>query len=147
MNGQVVIGIAMMVLCLVIQCVFIAILLRELKVMENRNLISPGLWGTLLVLIISMLAILTGNLLQIALWAGLFVILGEFGDFLTAFYHSTVNFSTLGYGDLVMSETHRLLGALESLNGVLMIGLSTGTLFAVLNELMVMAWNKREKPP
>lgn len=137
----------MMVLCLVIQCVFIAILLRELKVMENRNLISPGLWGTLLVLIISMLAILTGNLLQIALWAGLFVILGEFGDFLTAFYHSTVNFSTLGYGDLVMSETHRLLGALESLNGVLMIGLSTGTLFAVLNELMVMAWNKREKPP
>lgn len=46
---------------------------------------------------------------------------GEFESFATAFDHSVVNFATLGYGDLVVSEERRLLGALESINGVLML--------------------------
>ncbi len=65
-----------------------------------------------------MLILLCGNLLQIALWAGLFFAHGEFQEFTDAFYHSVVNFSTLGYGDLVMSDKYRLLGALEAVNGV-----------------------------
>ena len=61
--------------------------------------------------------------------------LGQFEDFSTAFYHSAVNFSSLGYGDIVMSQHWRLLGALEAGNGVLMFGLSTGTIFSVMNRL------------
>ena len=53
-----------------------------------------------------------GHLFQVAIWALLFMFLGEFNDFLTAYYHSTVNFASLGYGDIVMSEKWRLLGAL-----------------------------------
>jgi hypothetical protein len=86
---------------------------------------------------------LAGNLLQITLWAGLFFAYGEFADFATAFYHSVVNFATLGYGDLVMSEQRRLLGALEAVNGVLMFGLTTGFLFAVLWALLQREWEKR----
>ena len=83
------------------------------------------------------------TLLQIALWAGVFLMTYEFQNFPTVFYYSVVNFLTLGYGDIVMSDSHRLLGAFEALNGVLMIGLSTGTLFAVLNGLMRKAWSQR----
>jgi hypothetical protein len=54
-----------------------------------------------------------------------------------------VNFSTLGYGDLVMSEQRRLLGALEAANGELMFGLTTGFLYAVRNALMHRAWAER----
>ena len=72
------------------------------------------------------------------------MVVDEFQEFSIAFYHSVVNFSTLGYGDMVMSERYRLLGALEALNGVLMIGLSTGALFAVLSELMRKIWDHRE---
>ena len=68
---------------------------------------------------------------------------GEFKDFATAFYHSVVNFTTLGYGDLVMSEKRRILGALEAANGVLMFGLTTSILFVVLNELVSREWDKR----
>jgi len=71
------------------------------------------------------------------IWAMLFMYLGEFNDFLTAFYHSTVNFASLGYGDIVMSERWRLLGALEASNGVLMFGLSAGTLLAVMSHIFV----------
>ena len=62
--------------------------------------------------------------------------LGEFQDFATAFYHSTVNFASLGYGDLVMSEQWRLLGALEAANGVLMFGLTAGTMFSIMQNMV-----------
>ena len=45
------------------------------------------------------------HLIEIALWAVVFVICGEFHDFGTAYYHSAVNYTTLGYGDLIMSST------------------------------------------
>jgi hypothetical protein len=47
------------------------------------------------------------HLIEIALWAALFMIYGEFSDFVTAYYHSAVNYTSLGYGDIVMSPTWR----------------------------------------
>ena len=54
--------------------------------------------------------------------------IGEFDEFSMAVYHSAANFATLGYGDIVMSERHALLGPLESINGILMVGISTAAL-------------------
>ncbi len=65
----------------------------------------------------------------------MFVLCGEFADFGPAFYHSAVNYTTLGYGDVVMSPRWRLLGPLEAVNGVLMGGLAAAGLFAVLSRL------------
>jgi hypothetical protein len=81
-----------------------------------------------------MLLLVVGNLAQITIWAMLFSWVGEFQQFSEAFYHSAVNFATLGYGDIVMSEQYRLLGPLESVNGVLMIGVSTAALTASFND-------------
>jgi len=77
-----------------------------------------------------------GHILQFATWGLLFVILGEFQSFASAFYHSTVNFTSLGYGDIVMSEKWRLLGALEAANGVLMFGLTAGLVLSVMTRLL-----------
>lgn len=86
---------------------------------------------------IVMVFLFAGHILQFATWAVLFWALGEFEDFATAFYHSTVNFTSLGYGDIVMSESWRLLGALEAANGVLMFGLTAGLVLSVMNRLFV----------
>jgi hypothetical protein len=145
MNGALIIGIAMILACLVIQCVALAVVLRQMQSLEQSRLSFRSWPGAVLVLSVVTIIILAGNLTQIALWASLFVYLGEFNDFMTAFYHSVVNFSTLGYGDMVMSEKNRLLGALEALNGVLMIGLSTGTMFVVVNEMLDKAWTSRHE--
>ena len=55
-------------------------------------------------LVVSMLAMLAGNFIQITLWGILFLLLGEFDELYEAIYHSAVNFTSLGYGDFVMSE-------------------------------------------
>ena len=85
---------------------------------------------------IVMSMLLVGILGQISLWSLLFISLDEFDQYATAFYHSTVNFGSLGYGDIVMSEKHRLLGALEAINGVLMIGISTAALSTPFKDML-----------
>jgi hypothetical protein len=73
---------------------------------------------------------------EIALWALVFALCGEFPDFATAVYHSAENYTTLGYGDVVMSASWRLLGPLEAGDGMLMFGVSTGLIFAVIASLV-----------
>src|SRR2546427_10954358 len=79
---------------------------------------------------------LAAHLVEIALWAVLFMICGEFSEFGTAFDHSVVNYTTLGYGNVVMAPAWRLLGPLEAANGSLMFGVSTAMIFAVIQRLI-----------
>jgi len=137
------VGVVTMTACLTIQALVVGLLLKALFALESRQLINLKLLGASLLLLAVMLGLFVGNLLQIALWAALFYWHGEFDGFGVAFYHSVVNFTTLGYGDLVMSEGNRILGALEALNGVLMIGITTGFLFMVLTNLMQRAWKRQ----
>jgi len=76
------------------------------------------------------------HMIEIALWAWVFVRCGEFLDFGTAFYHSAVNFTTLGYGDLVMTPQWRMLGPLEAANGMMLFGVSTAMVFALIQWLI-----------
>jgi Ion channel len=77
------------------------------------------------------------HLIEIALWAVLLVICGEFQEFGNAYYHSAVNYTTLGYGDLLLTPSWRLLGPLEATNGALMFGVSTAMVFAVIQRLVL----------
>ncbi len=77
------------------------------------------------------------HLVEIALWALLLITCGEFQQFGNAFYHSAVNYTTLGYGDLLLTPAWRLLGPIEATNGALMFGVSTAMVFAVMNRLIL----------
>lgn len=119
-----------------IQVVFVVMMIRYLiNIMARNDRENHAFSFDIVVISTVMLMLFAGHMLQIMIWGLLFIKLGEFDSFLTAFYHSAVNFSSLGYGDIVMSERWRLLGALEAGNGVLMFGLSTGTILAVMNQL------------
>lgn len=91
-----------------------------------------GLMAGVLALFGIITIVLMGNLLQIMLWGMLFLWLGEFSTLKEAVYHSGVNFATLGYGDIVMSEKWKMFGVLEAVNGAMMIGLSGASMLAVL---------------
>ncbi|MNC72665.1 Ion channel [compost metagenome] len=64
------------------------------------------------------------------------MLIGEFDDYTTAVYHSGVNFATLGYGDMVMSPSWRLLGPMEAANGILMFGVSTAVMTAAVMDVI-----------
>jgi len=120
---------------LVVQVAAVVLMLRFLSGRITEGQIAPGFRNDAGILMGILLVLFAGHLAQIAVWALLFMQLGEFEDLATAYYHSTVNFATLGYGDIVMTDRWRLLGALQAASGVLMFGLSTSTLFAVMLQL------------
>lgn len=90
-----------------------------------------------LVLTRVVLALFLLHVIEAALWAGFYVWSGALPDFHTAMYFSVSSYTTVGYGDVVLDDQWRLLGAFESCIGVLMLGWSTGILFALVSSQFV----------
>jgi hypothetical protein len=89
---------------------------------------------TIVVLVMSFAFV--AHIVEVAIWAWLFIICGEFQEFGAAYYHSAVNYTTLGYGDVIMSPSWKLLGPLEAADGSLMFGVSTAMVFTVILRLI-----------
>lgn len=81
------------------------------------------------------LGIFLAHILQIWIWAVVYLALGEFPAMEPALYFSTVVFTTVGFGDVVASSDWRLLASCEAASGFLLFGLSTAVLFEVLREV------------
>jgi Ion channel len=103
---------------------------------RTRGRAGTGGWIDLAIVALVVACAFVVHLLAIAVWAVVFLLCGEFPEFGTAYYHSAVNYTTLGYGDLLMTPSWRLLGPLEAANGALMVGVSTAIIFAVMQRLI-----------
>ena len=135
-------GVSIMTLCVFLQSLLVIVAVRYYSRHEYLGN-SPSFGSSVLVVNAVMVLLVFGSLAQIAIWGLLFEMLGEFDQFSAAFYHSAVNFASLGYGDIVMSAEHRLLGPIQAINGMLMIGVSTAALLAVFQNTMKQALRAR----
>ena len=75
------------------------------------------------------------HIIQTTLWAVFYYVQDLFSDFETSLYFSMVSFTTLGYGDVLLPRKWRLLGVIEGFSGVLLCGVSTAFIFAVVNAM------------
>lgn len=125
-----------LLLCLLFQAVFVAVGVRQYARFRDRPGEGNELLHSIGILSAVMLLMLVGNFIQMGIWAALFMVIGEFNEFSTALYFSSVTFATLGYGDVVLSEQWRLLSGVEAANGVLMFGVSTGVMTAAVLDVM-----------
>ena len=87
-------------------------------------------FGRSMAMIATVLAIFFVHTIEIWLWALAYIALGALSNIEHALYFSTTTFSTIGYGDVVLSHDWRLLGSLEGISGLLLIGWSTAYLVA-----------------
>jgi Ion channel len=53
-------------------------------------------------------------------------------------YFAFVNYTTLGYGDVLPLQRWRLLGPITAMNGVLLFGWSTAVIFEVLQKVLML---------
>ncbi len=75
--------------------------------------------------------------IHIWLWAFAYRILDvrEFRTLEDAVYFSTVTFTTLGYGDIVLHDEWRVLSGIEAANGIVLLGWGTAFLFEIMQML------------
>ena len=78
------------------------------------------------------------HILETSLWAVFYYTRALFSDFETALYFSLTSFTTIGYGDVLLPQRWRLLGAIEGVSGVLLCGVSTAFIFAVITAIFQM---------
>ena len=130
------IGLPIMLLCLALQAAVSFWSVRYYVRQSDKMSPSRGFLAHVRPLLIVMIVMMLGNFVQIVIWGTLFMLLGEFNALYEAVYHSAVNFTSLGYGDVVMSARWKLLGPLEAANGVLMFGMTSAALMAILQQLI-----------
>jgi len=92
-------------------------------------------WRDIAIVTGATLAALAAHLVAIVTWAMVFSLCGVFSQLAEAVYHSGLNYSTLG-DSAVISPSWRLLAPLEGANGMLMFGVSTAMLFAIIQRLI-----------
>ncbi|MGD8543189.1 MAG: potassium channel family protein [Desulfobacteraceae bacterium] len=75
------------------------------------------------------------SVVEVTVWAGVYLLIGAIEGLEAALYFSTVTFTTLGYGDMVLSDQWRLLSAFEAANGIIMFGWSTAIVIAAVQRV------------
>ena len=131
-----IIGLPIMLLCLALQAAITFWSIRFYMGQSGRMGIGSGLFAQVRPLLLVMIAMTLANFVQIVIWGTLFIFLDEFSAVYEAIYHSAVNFTSLGYGDVVMSARWKLMGPLEAVNGILMLGMTSAALVAILQHLI-----------
>ena len=130
------VGVAASFGTIIIHGLILLIIIAGVRRDLRRGRIGAWLWTDLLWVTNATLLTLAGHVIEIALWALTLVLCGAFSHFAEAFYNSAANYTTLGDSTVVVSARWRLLGPIEASAGMLMFGVSTAVIFAVIQRLL-----------
>ena len=78
---------------------------------------------------------------EAAVWAESFWLLGAVPDTKSAMLYSLNAMTTYGHESVSLAQHWQMMGALEALNGMLLFGLTTAFLFAMIQEV----WQTRRR--
>lgn len=145
MLSQLILATAMVLTTVLVHLLGLAVLMRFLR--SHTRLFRELAIMPLTLLLAATIGIITIHTLEIWLFALLYLQLGAFSHFEQALYFSTVTYSTIGYGDLVMPNQWRILGAIEGAVGIIMLGWSTAFLVSLLTQLKLLGHDWLAKEP
>ena len=98
--------------------------------------LNHSLWKPLISISV-VLSVFLAHIVEIWLWAALYLgmeCLPE-NTLSEALYFSTVTYTTVGYGDIVLQPAFRLLSGIEAANGFLLFGWTTAFIFEVMSRI------------
>ena len=132
--GTMVFNLTLGTLVIAATVVFHTVGLMALTTLVNRLVrqfrLHMHVFGKTMSMVATVLGIFVLHTIEIWFWAAIYYAGNQFGSFADALYFSTVTFSTLGYGDIILTPAWRLLGSLEAINGFILLGWSTAYLVA-----------------
>lgn len=138
---QMFLGSAMILATTVVHGLFTAAGVAVLRRRYLVHITDISSWRASLALSVFVLWLFVATIIEVWLWAWLYQTTGAIEDLEEALYFSTVTFTTLGYGDVVLNEHWRLLGSFEAANGLYLFGWSTALVFAAVQWIYRMQWS------
>ncbi len=129
------VGFALALGTIVVHGLVVHTIVMALRRNLQRGLLGMRLWVNLTFIMSTTLLALVGHLAEIALWAFALDICGAVADISAAVYSSAGSYTTSG-SDIVLATRWKLLGPFEAVCGMLMFGVSTAFIFAVIQRLI-----------
>jgi hypothetical protein len=83
--------------------------------------------------------LMIAHALEVIVWSAAYSIVDIAPPGTGLVYFAFVNYTTLGYGDVIPEERWRLLGPITAMNGVLLFGWSTAVIFEVLRRALALS--------
>lgn len=133
--GELAVASTMTLVTVLVHLFGLALLVRMLKVSRRK----PKGASPLSLLIQATLGLFVIHTLEMWLYAALYLALNAAFDLESALYFSTVTYSSVGYGDVLLPPQWRLVGAVEGATGIMMLGWSTAFLVSLLSQLKLLA--------
>jgi hypothetical protein len=144
MLGTLLIGTGVISATVVIHSVGMVWLMAALRrLAPELYLRYPSIWAPA-VMVLTVLLLFALHGVEIWLWAAVYLVLTDLPNLETALYFSTVTYTTLGYGDVVLTPPWRVLASLEAANGILLFGWTTAFLFMVVRRIWQRTGHLRE---
>jgi Ion channel len=135
MLRQFLVGGGVSVFNIAIHALVMTTIIRTARAAATKKPLHPSL---LLIGVMSstVSVLMIAHALEVIVWSVLYSIVDIAPVGTDLVYFAFVNYTTLGYGDVVPQEHWRLLGPITAMNGVLLFGWSTAVMFEVLRRTL-----------
>ncbi len=132
---QLVFASLMVVVTVLVHLTGLALIIRLIR--SERPVFRRLHFRPVTVLLGASISVFVVHTIEIWLYAVLYMALGALSHFEEALYFSTVSYTSIGYGDILMPHRWRILGAIEGVTGIIMLGWSTAFLVSLLSQLKI----------
>lgn len=129
-------GVPLIVVNVVIHVVCLALYTQRIETLldgvRSRRSFVPAF---AVVMGVTVLFVMALHVVEGAVWAAAYRLLGALADNKSAMLYSLSALTTYGHAEIYLKPEWQMLGALEALNGVLLFGLTTAFLFAMVQRM------------
>jgi Ion channel len=108
------------------------VVIRAARNVASKCLSLPTLRLSI-IMIATVAVLMAAHMCEVAVWSLAYALVQATPEAADQLYFAFVNFTTLGYGDIVPTPRWRLLGPMTAMNGVLLFGWSVAVMFEVLS--------------
>jgi hypothetical protein len=130
------VGFAVSLCNIVIHALLMAAVVRVAHIAATRHRLLPT--SHMIAVMVAVVSVLmAAHASEVLVWSLAYAIVGAAPAGADVIYFAFVNYTTLGYGDVVPVEQWRLIGPITAMNGVLLFGWSTAVIFEVLRRTMI----------
>jgi hypothetical protein len=140
MLRQFLVGGGLSVINITIHAFVMTTVVRVARVAGAKKISHPSLF-LIAVMIPTVSVLMIAHAFEVIAWSLVYWVVGAAPPGANLVYFAFVNYTTLGYGDVVPVQDWRLLGPITAMNGVLLFGWSTAIIFEVLRRALARIGN------
>jgi polyferredoxin len=137
MHGQIAIGVATTLATIAVHAGIMAAVSRAVHGTSLATQAARAHLRVMLVMMATVSVLMVAHLVEIAIWGLVYAAINAVPQKVDAYYFAFVNYTTLGYGDVLPVEYWRLLGPMAAMNGILLFGWSSAVIYDVLRTFTV----------